>query len=366
MQKIFENFGEFEKYLTKNAKKVLLVHDDALKYLAIGRALELTNGVKLYHFTDFKPNPLYDSAVSGIKALHENDCDCVLAVGGGSAIDVAKCIKLYSSLNADENYLTQKPVPNDISLFAVPTTAGTGSEATRFAVIYHDGEKQSITSEDIIPSAVLLDPSVLETLPPYQKKATMCDALCHAVESFWSVNSTLESRELSKKALGMIIKNMDSYLANEREGNSAMLKAANIAGQAINITQTTAGHAMCYKMTSLYGIAHGHAAALCVAKLWKFMLQNTKNCKDARGEVYLKGVFSDIAEAVGSHDAVCAAEDFEKIINKLDLKAPPAKNGDIEILTSSVNTVRLKNNPVALDRNDIFGIYTDIFRGKQS
>ena len=359
-QTVFGDFGGFETYLTENAKNVLFVHDDALKYLKLKEKIEKIGSVKLYHFTDFQPNPLYDSVVSGIRALRENDCDCVLAVGGGSAIDVAKCIKLYANLDESENYLKQTIVPNDIKLFAVPTTAGTGSEATRFAVIYYDGEKQSVASEEIIPSVVLLDASVLETLPPYQKRATMCDALCHALESFWSVNSTPESRELSKEALGMILKNMNSYLSNERAGNEAMLKAANIAGRAINITQTTAGHAMCYKMTSLYNIAHGHAAALCVAKLWKFMLSHTEKCADLRGEEYLKGVFSDIAKAFGTKDEADAAEKFEDTVKKLGLEAPRPKEGDIELLASSVNAVRLKNNPVKLDKDDITKIYTDI------
>lgn len=108
-----------------------------------------------------------------------------------------------------------------------------------------------------------MDASVLKTLPDYQKKATMCDALCHAIESFWSVNSTDKSKEYSMAAIQNVMKHMDGYLANTDEGNAGMLLAANTAGKAINITQTTAGHAMCYKLTSMFSSAHGHAAILC-------------------------------------------------------------------------------------------------------
>ena len=147
----------------------------------------------------------------------------------------------------------------------MPTTAGTGSEATRYAVIYFDGEKQSISDYSCIPSAVLMDASVLKTLPIYQKKSTMMDAFCHAIESYWSVNSSEESRQYSRRAIQLIMENKDLYIGNDETGNTQMLKAAHLAGKAINLTQTTAGHAMCYKLTSLYGIAHGHAAALCVS-----------------------------------------------------------------------------------------------------
>ena len=87
-------------------------------------------------------------------------------------------------MDSSRNYLEQPIVPNDVKLLAIPTTAGTGSEATRYAVIYYNGVKQSVADESCIPSAVLMDSSVLKTLPLYQKKSTMLDALCHALAAF--------------------------------------------------------------------------------------------------------------------------------------------------------------------------------------
>ena len=100
----------------------------------------------------------------------ERSIDCVIGFGGGSAIDVAKCIKLYSNMDTEINYLEQLIIPNEVKLLVVPTTAGSGSEATRYAVIYYKGEKQSVTHESCIPALVLVDASVLETLPEYQRK----------------------------------------------------------------------------------------------------------------------------------------------------------------------------------------------------
>ena len=358
------NYAELDKYIIDSGcKSIMLVCDESLKFLNIRNYFKTVSdrlNISLIRFSNFKPNPLYGSVVEGVRLFNENGCEMIIAVGGGSAMDVAKCIKLYSNMDSSENYLQQKIVPNDIPLIAVPTTAGTGSEATRYAVIYFNGEKQSVAHVSCIPSVVLMDSSVLKTLPEYQKKSTMLDALCHAIESFWSVNSTEESRSYSRAAIQLILKNKDAYLANEESGNAEMLKAANIAGKAINITQTTAGHAMCYKLTSLYGIAHGHAAALCVSKLFPFMINHTEQCTDSRGKDFLEDIFGEIADAVGCENADLAVQRFDEILNDLELSVPAAEEKDFETLERSVNPTRLKNNPVGLEIDDIDMLYHQI------
>lgn len=360
-----KKYTELDEYFVQSgAKTIMLVCDSSMQYLKLNEyfhTLEERKGIKVVRFSDFQPNPLYESVVSGVRLFRETHCDLIAAVGGGSAMDVAKCIKLYANMDSSENYLEQTITPNDIPLLAVPTTAGTGSEATRYAVIYYNGEKQSVTAESCIPSTVLFDASVLKTLPLYQKKATMMDALCHAIESFWSVNSTDESREYSREAIELILTNQDAYLANDDTGNANMLKAANIAGKAINITQTTAGHAMCYKLTSLYGIAHGHAAALCVMVLIPYMLAHMEDCIDLRGIEYLDAVYDAIAHTMVCETPAQMAEKFCQIVQSLELTAPELKTEtDIELLKSSVNPVRLKNYPIALTAEAIEYLYKQI------
>ena len=360
-----ENYKDLDKYFAECGENtIFLVCGESIRYLKLWNyfnTLETRLGIKVVRFSDFKPNPLYESVVSGVSLFKKTDTKQIVAVGGGSAMDVAKCIKLYSNLNEHENYLYQKIIPNDVKILAVPTTAGTGSEATRFAVIYYKGEKQSVSDLSSIPTAVLFDSSVLESLPEYQKKATMMDAFCHAVESFWSVNSTEESREYSKKAIKLILANKDAYLSNVSVGNSLMLEAANIAGKAINITQTTAGHAMCYKITELYNLSHGHAASLCVSRLWPYMLRNLDKCIDSRGKVFLNTIFYEIAFAMGTDTPEKSATMFEKILNELNLGKPQnVKTGDYEVLKNSVNPDRLKNTPVKLDSDIIDILYHEI------
>lgn len=367
-----DNYIDLDQWIKENGcKKVLMVCDGSIWYMdAFNKHLEEVEqmGVQMIGFRDFQPNPLYESVVNGVKEFREEHCDGIMAIGGGSAMDVAKCIKLYSNLpgdGTDGSWLKAEIIPNDVPFIAMPTTAGTGSEATRFAVIYYEDAKQSITSESFIPGTVLMDPNALKTLPLYQKKATMCDALCHAIESFWSVNSTEESKGYSKAAIQGVLENMNGYLANTEEGNSGMLRAAHTAGKAINITQTTAGHAMCYKITSLFRSAHGHAAVLCDRVLFPWMVENTDMCIDPRGKSYLKETLDQIGQAMGCEDAKGGAEKLVVIFDELGLEVPMATADQFEILKNSVNPVRLKNHPIALDTDTIDALYHRILNGEE-
>lgn len=362
-----DNYIELDQWLEENkCRKLLMVCDGSIFYMdAFNKHLEEieAKGIEMIGFRDFQPNPLYENVQAGVKLFREESCDSIIAVGGGSAMDVAKCIKLYTNLPGDgENgsWLKAEYVPNDIPFLAMPTTAGTGSEATRYAVIYYDSKKQSVTSESFIPETVLMDPNTLITLPLYQKKATMCDALCHAIESYWSVNSTDESKEYSRAAIRGVMEHMDGYLANTEEGRAGMLRAANTAGKAINITQTTAGHAMCYKITSLFKAAHGHAAILCDRVLFPWMIKNTDKCIDPRGEQHLKSILCEIAYAMGCGTPEQAGNKLNEIFEKLDIDVPVASEEQYIELKNSVNPIRLKNHPIQLDFTTIDDLYHEI------
>ena len=204
----------FEQHSTR---QVLFVLGASFrKQKLYGRLQELMKnaGVGCTEFSDFQPNPKYESVVAGIEALRAHHCDFIIAAGGGSAMDVAKCIKLFSEMDLSKNCLEQEIVENALPLLAIPTTAGTGSEATRFAVIYYQGNKQSVAHPSCVPGWVLMEPELLESLPMYQRKATMLDAFCQAAESVWSENSTEDSREKAAEAIRLVLKYAGSYLAN--------------------------------------------------------------------------------------------------------------------------------------------------------
>lgn len=362
-----ENFRELltQALSAIGARRALLVCDPSFEKLSIAPAFQELP-VELTVFDGFSPNPRYEEAAAGTERFRREGCDSIVAVGGGSALDVAKCVKLFCAMEPGESYLRQEFRETGVPLVAVPTTAGTGSERTRFAVVYDRGEKQSVASDAILPEIVILEPDTLATLPLYQKKAAMMDALCQAIESWWSVNSTGESMGLSRRAVEGILAGYPGYLQNTPKGRKQIMEAASLAGAAINITQTTAAHAMCYKITSLFGTAHGHAAALCLPQVWRFMLAHPHRCCDPRGSEYLSGVFLEIARAMGVETPGQAVERFESLMEELGLTAPALeKEEQLALLAASVNPVRLKNNPVALEETDFLELYRAVFSSGQ-
>ncbi len=158
--------------------------------------------------------------------------DAYIAVGGGTAIDTAKLVR-----GLDE------PLP---PFLAVPTTAGTGAETTRFAVYYDHGVKKSADDVRYLPTDQILIPDFTATQSPYQRASTEFDAYAQAVESLWAVGGTDESRAYAQKALDLM-------------ATGEQMLGSYWAGRAIDISRTTAAHALSYYMTANYGIPHGHA-----------------------------------------------------------------------------------------------------------
>lgn len=330
----------------RGVKRFLLVCDSSFPYLNIRDRIEHLD-IPYVKFDSFQPNPLHDDADKGRAVLEENGLDFIVAVGGGSSMDVAKCIKLDSGRN--------------ITILAIPTTAGTGSESTRHIVVYRDGKKESLGNPSVIPDIVLFEPKVLKTLPVFQKKCTLLDALCQGIESYWSVNANDESRPLSRKAIETIVEFMDEYiLCNDDLAAQRIMEAANLAGQAINITQTTAAHAMSYKITSNYGIPHGGAVAICLPVVWETMVGCLGN--DTGSDLYRQ--FVDIATFLGYSSVSDALKWFSGKLAEYEMPYPKARDYDFELeeLAVSVNPVRLKNNPVQFSHEELKEMYRSILR----
>lgn len=366
-QDVIAGLGRSEKIVRiledLGSQRFLLVCESSYQYLANRDVIEVIS-IPHVKFSDFTPNPLYEQVCAGVESFNSNACDAIVAVGGGSTIDVAKCIKLYCKMDAAKLYLEQPMVDTGIPLIAVPTTAGTGSESTRHAVIYYEGKKQSISHESIVPDYAILDATVLKTLPLYQKKCTMLDALSQAIESWWSVNSTEESIGFSRKAICLIMNNWREYIeCNASASAEQIMLAANYAGRAINITATTAAHAMSYKLTSLYHLPHGHAVAVCLPHVWRYMNENLDKCIEARGTEYLTGTLEDISREMGCGSSTEAVEVFYQLLRSLDIHNPQRQSDDdMDTLTASVNPVRLKNTPVGLETETLRMMYEAIVR----
>lgn len=322
--------NEFKNKMAElKPQKVLFVCSSEYDRYGYRKALDEIK-IESVAFCDFEPCPEVSSVEKGIKAYKENGCDFIIAVGGGSAIDTAKGIKFYSKL--------------DFPILAVPTTAGTGAEVTRFSVLYRNKDKESVSDYGIIPNFQIFDPTVLKSLPYEQKVVTSLDAFCHSVEAFWSKDATDESREYSKKALALFNNNFAKYLENDESTFAPMLECSMLAGKAINIARTTSPHAFSYKLHKLKGFHHGHAVAVCLAYIWKYMSKNEE----------LNELMKQTEEITGfDNDA------FINFLSKLnlldDLTMTPEQ---FDETVNGVNTARLQNNPMPFTNEDIKNIYS--------
>ena len=373
MQKIINGIAQLPAILKEvGCEKLFLVVDSSYPFLNIKDAIEALPAKERVMFSDFTPNPLYEQVCNGIELLKTSNCDTILAVGGGSAIDVAKCIKL-AVLAKEGNAAIIPPLVSTrvacdgakLPFIAIPTTAGTGSESTHNAVMYYEGAKQTVTNDGVLPDYAVLEPSVLKTLPLYQKKCTMMDALCQGIESWWSVNSTEESYEYSRKTIELIMANWRKYIfENDDEAAKQIMLAANYGGRAINVTATTAAHAMSYKITSLYKLPHGHAVAVCLPVIWEYMIGHMDKCIDKRCQEYLNNIFNNIANTMGAETPIEAIAVFRSMMKDMEMTKPTSdlshRTSDIENLSFSVNPVRLRNNPVELNNEIIKQMYEQI------
>lgn len=347
---------------------------DSLKYpmLVCGNSFKKTKAYqkfqgKVLEFSSYSPNPKYEDICNGVDLFRNNSCQSIIAVGGGSAIDVAKCIKLFSSMDDGVNYLEQKGKENDIPLIAVPTTYGTGSESTAVAVIYYKGEKVSVVDDSILPSIVFLDHLLVESLPLYQKKCTMLDALCQSIESLWSVSSTKESQEYSKESISLILQNMEGALLNEKDANKNILYAANLSGRAIYITKTTVPHSMSYKLTTLFNISHGHSVAVSLLGVWSLILEGLNSYDEKIFNEPISLVESKLASLnrlFHESEGKLALMKYRKIL--LDFNLLPIKpirevsEEVLDVLASSVNLNRMKNNPINISYEQLKQLYIEI------
>ena len=210
---------------------------------------------------------------------------------------------------------------------------------------YENNEKVSLDHPVLLPEAILLDGSLLDTLPLYHKKACAMDALCQGIESYWAVKATGESRVHAERAILGVLRNFDAYLAGDTDAADAMLEAAYESGCAIRISRTTAAHAMSYQITKRIGPAHGHACMLTLPHLWRHM-------GDAP-------VICELNTLMGTADGASLMLGLLAATEMLPDTLPD--DATLDALAASVNVQRLGNHPEALTTSELRAIYVQAF-----
>lgn len=286
---------------------LLIVTDKGIVNAGILEPIEesLKNAeIKYVIFDKVEPNPVATTANEGVEIVKEYQCDAVLGIGGGSSIDTAKGIAALAT-NSNQNILDYEGFDKfenpTLPLFAIPTTAGTGSETTASTVFTNNETKFKavIISPYLYPKLALLDPLLIVNLPSAITAATGMDALTHAIESYTSKNANPVSQALAIQAVKMITENITKayFVGTDIESRKNMLVASMMAGAAFAQSKLGNVHAISHTFGGVFNIPHGIANATLLPYVLTF---NLPSCPEK---------FKDIAIAMGQD--VSGLSDFE-------------------------------------------------------
>jgi alcohol dehydrogenase class IV len=318
------------------------------------------------HVSGFAPNPRVEDVDAGLAALERaaaKGTPTIIGVGGGSAMDMAKLIAAGASQPKPLREMLrgkEKLVGTNAQFILIPTTAGTGSEATHFATVYDGTQKYSVAHQTLLPGWALVDPDLCASLPAAITASTGVDAMCQGIESLWAVNSTEASRAEARAAIKLAVEHLEAAVtAPTPAARLAMCEAANRAGKAINTSKTTACHALSYGLTIRWDVPHGQAVATSLGEMLVFNAAvDEDSCIDPRGVEHVRGVMAEIVELLGASDPEGARANFDALMARVGLEGKLSKLGagaadDRSWLASTVNLERLGNNPRRMSGADL-------------
>ena len=264
---------------TMGHKKILIITDAALNEIGLlddTKDKLTSSGIEVSIFDGVEPNPTFDQVHAGVKLAKQNDCDAVIAFGGGSPIDSAKVISLAAASDIEPEKLigfgkAKKP---PLPLYAIPTTAGTGSEVSAVAVISEPAshKKSFVLDPKIVPKAAALDAGLMLNIPAPIIAATGMDALTHAIESYISRAQTKESAEYSIASIKLIFANLRDAVRDSSniDAQQAMATASNYAGLAFNLSGLGYVHGISHQFSAYYNTPHGLANAIVLPHILEF------------------------------------------------------------------------------------------------
>lgn len=329
------------KQLLKDTHNIFLVHGGASYELSGAKNLieaALTEK-RVTSFAGFANNPHIDDVKKGVARFQQQPIDAIVAIGGGSVLDMAKLVRHYA-----DRY--------ELPIIAIPTTAGTGAEVTHFAVCYIDGAKQSIADPRMLPEQYLLVPELTLNNSDYLTACTGFDAFAQSIEAYWNINATEISDAFAEKALANLLPALTEVVVahhNTLENREKLLLGAMLSGEAINITKTTAPHAVSYTLTTEYSYPHGHAVALTFPYFFDHFVHATKeNYCGSDFEKYSQKMqcLLDLLHISEGTDLYVWMRKFR---DALCLGYNPKQPFDDSVVVKGVNLERAKNSPCILN-----------------
>ena len=358
----FSSSNELSMFLSNEKFGKTLVIAGKNSYIAsgAGKILEklLVKKNTFYYFKQ-SPYPDLEELKKIIDYIKKISPKLIIAIGGGSVLDYAK---IANVLNDSDNLLSEisnssyRIKKKHSTLVAIPTTAGSGAEVTSNAVIYIKGIKYSVEGEQLKPDFFFLIPELVIGASSKIKSSAGFDAISQAMESLITKKSNDKSVVFAKKSLRISLKYYLDFLKKpNNENTSAMCLAANLSGEAISISKTTAPHAVSYPFTSIYNISHGHAVSLTLNKFLKF---NHSNMLSAKCNFDLKSRYKIMFDLTNTQSIKSLDEYLKNVKKEAKLENDLMKLGinikkDYSNIISGVNILRLSNNPVELKKEDI-------------
>lgn len=316
--------------------KPLIVTDAMLVKLGIAKhltdALDAEN-IAYVLFDEVTPDPTLQLIGHGLQHYKQNGCDSVIALGGGSPMDCAKGIAAAAVKNVEIRKLVgllrvRKALPPFI---AIPTTAGTGSEATVVAVVTDPDKKQKFTVVDpsLVPAVAILDPRLMQGLPAKITAETGIDALTHAVESYIGCYATEQTKAYGYDAVKRIFANLPKAYADgsDLEARRQMSIASFNAGVAFTRASIGYVHAIAHQMGGYYHIPHGLANAVILPHILELSFENAL-CRYAELAIAAGLATSDDTQIEAAHKFVAGVKALNKTLN-IQTDLPELKENDI-------------------------------------
>lgn len=310
--------------------------------------------VKENVFCGVSPNPDVSEVDSCSAALRAADADIIIAVGGGSAIDLAKAASVKEEHISLYHGTGVKVPEKHLPLIAVPTTSGTGSEVTNVSVLTDriTNKKAPIASDSFYPSLAVIDPKLTLSAPPNVTASTGIDVLCHAVEGYWSLGHQPVCDALAVHAVRTTLEYLPAAFENPGDINARekMSEASVIAGLAFALPKTTSSHACSFPLTSLYNIPHGEACGLTLDHFMRI------NAADKRTQ--------ELAKLVGFSNADGFADEIAGLKVRLglrtdlsDLKITDSQTEELVRLSRHPN---MANNPIEITDEMLYELYNKL------
>ena len=335
---------------------------------------ELSRIAEVTRWSEFAPNPDATDLARGLELLAAVRPDLVLGIGGGSTMDLAKLLtgfagitdlaKLREVIRAGDRVTARR-----LGLVLAPTTSGSGSEATHFAVVYLGEEKFSVAGDPLRPDVVILDPELSRSAPPYQRASAGIDAVAQGIESLWAAGATAASRRWARHALGLLLPAIERFVHRPTDPTArAMAIGSHLAGRAIDISRTTAAHALSYAITKRYGVSHGHAVALTLGPLIEAHGRAAADQLQPAVSATAHGAaMREVLAMLGATSPVGGRQRFAELLSAIGLPgrlpvagAPGAVRVALDDLVRAANPERLGNNPVRLTRAELRNLLLNV------